>query len=777
MLNSQYKNGRFPFTAIFFLSLLLTACGGGGGDSGTTQPTTPPPTTSLPDNSSPAATISASAMTGVAPMTITFDGAGSTDSDGTIASYQWDFGDGTTGTGVSIEHEFSDGTFTVTLTVTDNDQASASATVSVTIDAVPNTLPEAIIDASATNGTAPLIIAFSGSDSSDSDGTIVSYEWDFGDGSSGTGDTVEHEFGAGTFVVTLTVTDDSQGSTIDSVSITLEAPDASAPTVISVSPDVNTADVALDAPIEITFSEVIDATSFNANNVIISAANRGVVSGTYSTNGAYGLFEANDGIPSLSRITVSIANVKDLNGNTLVGTQTSRFYSTVDTNKWYQFSNLFLGPDIRLNMNGNNCAMESTNNISDFWKFRVIGDAYTLENIIKGDRNRLEGASIGGNCVMTGMATEALDQPFTGQTWFVTPIIDSDYFRLTNDNNGTQSLDGAGLVESGDFSGQYWRFDELLVPVVYGEIGESTGGSPFDVRCETTDRISSVGIQSGDDIDSINITCIRPNGTTVSGGSAGGSAGGSGGSESFDEVCPAGTVFAGFRGTSYESSIIDQLGIMCRRPWYGEQAFFDLQGLQLTGGERFSESACPVPWKAIGVAGRSGSLIDKMGMLCFPPESTSAIGTAVGGDGGEEFALTCPQSTHAVGIRGRVGDDIDQIRLVCKNLSGQLSETASVGSTTGGDSLGETQVCTNEDVLTGFNLRVLGSGATARIDQINSVCSVQGGLVAVGTGFAGVQNSNNGAGYFGCPAGMFVSGIEGRFGSLLDNIAVRCSSL
>lgn len=58
---------------------------------------------------------------------------------------------------------------------------------------------------------------FDGTLSSDSDGTIQSYDWDFGDGNTGTGSTVTHTYGAGgTFTVTLTVTDD--GGATDSQS-------------------------------------------------------------------------------------------------------------------------------------------------------------------------------------------------------------------------------------------------------------------------------------------------------------------------------------------------------------------------------------------------------------------------------------------------------------------------------------------------------------------------------------------------------------------------------
>ncbi|MCL0069641.1 PKD domain-containing protein, partial [Dehalococcoidia bacterium] len=53
---------------------------------------------------------------------ITFDASGSSDPDGEIMSYEWDFGDGTTGTGRVIEHSFSvAGDYMVTLTIADND--------------------------------------------------------------------------------------------------------------------------------------------------------------------------------------------------------------------------------------------------------------------------------------------------------------------------------------------------------------------------------------------------------------------------------------------------------------------------------------------------------------------------------------------------------------------------------------------------------------------------------------------------------------------------------
>jgi chitodextrinase len=61
-----------------------------------------------------------------------FNGGSSTDSDGTISSYSWSFGDGTTGSGAQAQHTYaSRGSFNVTLTVTDNNAATNARACSV----------------------------------------------------------------------------------------------------------------------------------------------------------------------------------------------------------------------------------------------------------------------------------------------------------------------------------------------------------------------------------------------------------------------------------------------------------------------------------------------------------------------------------------------------------------------------------------------------------------------------------------------------------------------
>lgn len=157
-----------------------------------------------------------------AGLTASVDASASTDADGTIASYAWDFGDGATGSGASAQHAYAAaGTYTVTLTVTDDAGATATTTSAVTVvaPAHDNVAPTA----SFTSTTADLSASFDATASTDADGTIGSYAWDFGDGATGSGANAQHVYAAaGTYTVTLTVTDDAgaTGTTVSTVTVT-----------------------------------------------------------------------------------------------------------------------------------------------------------------------------------------------------------------------------------------------------------------------------------------------------------------------------------------------------------------------------------------------------------------------------------------------------------------------------------------------------------------------------------------------------------------------------
>jgi len=101
---------------------LLSACGGGGGSK-------PPPSQA---NQVPVASFTAVPSSGTAPLVVAFDATPSTDPDGSIATYAWDFGDSTAGTGRTTAHTYSAvGTYTARLTVTDNAGATASSTTEI----------------------------------------------------------------------------------------------------------------------------------------------------------------------------------------------------------------------------------------------------------------------------------------------------------------------------------------------------------------------------------------------------------------------------------------------------------------------------------------------------------------------------------------------------------------------------------------------------------------------------------------------------------------------
>ena len=147
---------------------------------------------------------------------IFFDASGSTAVAG-IASYDWTFGEGSTASGVTATHFYDRaGAFTVTLTVTDSLGVSASKTSNVSVTSSP---PTASFVFSPDAPTTSSLVQFNAVDSSASSGrTIVTYAWNFGDGTLPPVDTtsgvnVAHTFlTAGVYNVTLTVTD-SDGET------------------------------------------------------------------------------------------------------------------------------------------------------------------------------------------------------------------------------------------------------------------------------------------------------------------------------------------------------------------------------------------------------------------------------------------------------------------------------------------------------------------------------------------------------------------------------------
>ncbi len=215
-------NHTYTTAGIYTVTLTVTDDDGGMGTAQSTV-TVAAPTV----NTAPTAVMILSTSSGEAPLTVEFSAEGSADSDGTIVAYAWDFDDGNSATTATASHTYNTaGQYTVTLTVSDNDGGTGTTQSTVTVSAPPvNILPTALFSPTTTSGTAPLEVGFDGSSSSDVDGTITSYFWDFGDGSSITGSRVSHTYTtSGSFTAKLTVTDNEGGQATDQKIITVKAP-------------------------------------------------------------------------------------------------------------------------------------------------------------------------------------------------------------------------------------------------------------------------------------------------------------------------------------------------------------------------------------------------------------------------------------------------------------------------------------------------------------------------------------------------------------------------
>jgi len=152
-------------------------------------------------------------------LSVSFIGSGS-DPDGTIATYQWDFDDGTTSTEQNPTHTFTSAkSYYVTLTVTDDDRATGESTITITVTT--NRPPTVSPTANPQNGAAPLQVHFTGT-ASDPDGSISSYLWDFKDGQTSAQQNPTHTFSnPGTYSVRFTATDNKGASASGNIDITV----------------------------------------------------------------------------------------------------------------------------------------------------------------------------------------------------------------------------------------------------------------------------------------------------------------------------------------------------------------------------------------------------------------------------------------------------------------------------------------------------------------------------------------------------------------------------
>lgn len=230
---------RLPYLFSLLLAGLLTACpppgrlglptsGGGGGGSDKQK-------SSSPGAGGMTATITASVIRGVAPLSVQFDAAKSIDPEGdAIFGYNWDYGDGETAPTGSIvtQHTYAQpGTYQASLVVeTKSGTRSPPATLSITVLAEAdkskgNLPPVAAARAEPRMGIVPFKTTLHADGSTDPDGgQVVGYQWDLGDGNNAEGVQVEHTFSQpGNHRVRLTVADDKGATASTEITVAVRS--------------------------------------------------------------------------------------------------------------------------------------------------------------------------------------------------------------------------------------------------------------------------------------------------------------------------------------------------------------------------------------------------------------------------------------------------------------------------------------------------------------------------------------------------------------------------
>ena len=192
---STAQNPSHIYAAAGSYTVGLTVTGAGG--SNTATKVSYITTTTLP-GLPPVASFSATPIAGPAPLTVTFSDA----SSGNITDWAWTFGDGNTSPAQHPSHTYAAaGSYTVSLTVTGPDGSNtATQTDYITVNL---TGPLAGFNAAPRVGLPPLTVAFSDASS----GSITSWAWTFGDGSTSPTRNPSHTYAAtGSYAVSLTVT-------------------------------------------------------------------------------------------------------------------------------------------------------------------------------------------------------------------------------------------------------------------------------------------------------------------------------------------------------------------------------------------------------------------------------------------------------------------------------------------------------------------------------------------------------------------------------------------
>jgi len=226
--------------------------------------------------------------------TVILDGSASTDRFGSIQSFTWSAADTLLATGETSEVILPLGEHAISLMVTDSDNLTSTDQVLITV--LNNYLPVANAGTDQTvvdmNGDGFETIVLNGSNSSDSDGTILSYSWSEAGNVIATGVEATVDLAIGAHLITLTVTDNDGGTASDALAIRVNTNlPVQAPAIYFTH-----ANISIDESIEPAW---FDTPEMGINNVTVGSRTADFSAqwkGLFDTDNLYILVEVNDGV-------------------------------------------------------------------------------------------------------------------------------------------------------------------------------------------------------------------------------------------------------------------------------------------------------------------------------------------------------------------------------------------------------------------------------------------------------------------------------------------------
>lgn len=249
--------------------------------------------------------------------------------------------------------------------------------------------------------------------------------------------------------------------------------------IASITPGNNSERVAIDATIQVQFSEAIDPASFNQTTAPLSNS-AGTVAATYSVTGSLGTIIPDTPLSHITQYRLeNTSDIKSLAGNSLSLPEVSVFATVLDSTAWYRLTNARRGPEMGLAAFDNGsanprCRMKFG---GDLWQFVDNGQRiglYVVSNIDFADRS-IEGATPndGKPCQLN-----LNDTPSLSSLWSVTSL-GSDLFQL---ETGEFALEDGYLRTTSNDDAQHW----LLTPAEQGDIRlvDGPNGGVYEGRLE-----------------------------------------------------------------------------------------------------------------------------------------------------------------------------------------------------------------------------------------------------------------------------------------------------